>query len=239
MSLANAGFSVFDDYYSNTRPSLVELLPAAPKAVLDVGCGRGAYLRICADRGATALYGVELRADVADALMRENWVNTVLVGSVETVDLAPLKGQFDLIIASFVLEHVADPWAVLQRLRSCLRPGGRIVGSLPNVRFLPVSTRLLALGRWQYESEGVMDWTHLRFFTRSTIEELFADCDFAFERMTPEFGRRAKLVNGATLGLLKDFFAYGYNFSVSMLPTRGNGEAAGPRRLLPGGAHLG
>jgi 2-polyprenyl-3-methyl-5-hydroxy-6-metoxy-1,4-benzoquinol methylase len=211
-SLAHTAFSADAGYYGEVRPSLVALLPEKPRAVLDVGCGRGGHLKICRERGAERLAGIELRADVADALRAEGWAE-VLAGSVEELDLSRFEGAFDLIIASFVLEHVADPWTVLARLKTLLAPGGRLIGALPNVRYWRVALPLLVTGDWTYVEEGVMDRTHLRFFTRRTMRDLFAATGFACETLQPICGGRlATLANRLTVGAASGLLAWGYDF---------------------------
>jgi SAM-dependent methyltransferase len=86
--------------------------------------------------------------------------------------------QFDLIIALDVLEHLADPWSVLKRLRELLAPDGVLIVSIPNVAHYRVSWRLFFLGEWEYRDEGLLDRTHLRFFTRKTAVELLTSSGF-------------------------------------------------------------
>jgi 2-polyprenyl-3-methyl-5-hydroxy-6-metoxy-1,4-benzoquinol methylase len=211
-SLAHTAFAADAGYYGEVRPSLVALLPERPRAVLDVGCGRGGYLSVCRQRGAERLVGIELRADVAEALRAEGWAE-VLTGSVEELELSRFEGAFDLIVASFVLEHVADPWSVLARLKTLLAPGGVLVGALPNVRYWRVALPLLVKGDWTYVEEGVMDRTHLRFFTRRTMRDLFAATGFACETLRPICGGRlASAANRLTAGAASGLLAWGYDF---------------------------
>jgi 2-polyprenyl-3-methyl-5-hydroxy-6-metoxy-1,4-benzoquinol methylase len=108
---------------------------------------------------------------------------TVLVGTFPGV--TP-DGRYDAIVCNDVLEHMVDPWGAVAELRLHLNPGGVVVASIPNMRYWPVLRGLLA-GRWDYADEGVLDRTHLRWFTKASMRELFTDAGFeidAVERLT-------------------------------------------------------
>jgi SAM-dependent methyltransferase len=81
-------------------------------------------------------------------------------------------GNFDLIIALDVLEHLIDPWSIVRRLHGILNPGGVIIASIPNVGHYSVAVPLVLRGQWNYADEGLLDRTHLRFFTRRTAVDL-------------------------------------------------------------------
>ena len=100
-------------------------------------------------------------------------------------DDLPAGGTYDCIVFNDVLEHVVDPWSMLDRAKERLAPGGRIVASIPNVRHYIVVRNLALRGRWDYADWGVLDRTHLRFFTRASIEELFESADMAIETLAP------------------------------------------------------
>jgi methionine biosynthesis protein MetW len=150
------------------------MLAAVPygSRVLDVGCSTG-YLSLALrdDRGATVV-GLEFVPAAAEAA-RARGIE-VVIGSVEDPEvLARFEDPFDAIVIGDVLEHLADPWAALARLVELLRPGGILVASLPNVAHWTVRRALLR-GRWPREDHGLFDRTHLRWFARSDMHELFA-----------------------------------------------------------------
>jgi 2-polyprenyl-3-methyl-5-hydroxy-6-metoxy-1,4-benzoquinol methylase len=97
--------------------------------------------------------------------------------------LGELHAYFDCIVFNDVLEHMPDPWEVLRMTRHLLSPIGTVVASIPNVRYLPVSVRLLLNGDFSYADVGVMDRTHLRFFTMRTMHELFEASGYAVVAM--------------------------------------------------------
>jgi len=97
----------------------------------------------------------------------------MLVGDIETLEVDTL-GQFDAIVFGDVLEHLRNPRSVLEQLSKLLKPGGRILISLPNVANIWVRLNLL-FGRFNYTRVGIFDESHLRFFTLKTAKELAAD----------------------------------------------------------------
>jgi 2-polyprenyl-3-methyl-5-hydroxy-6-metoxy-1,4-benzoquinol methylase len=193
---------------------LLELIEGNPLRVLEVGCGHGRALVFAKqNRSAKFVAGVELVPEVA-AIARQNpEIDLVLTGDVESIQLDFPAGHFDLIIASHVLEHVKDPWSVTRRLATLLSPGGQFIGSLPNVRNARVSLPLVFLGKLEYSEEGILDWTHTKFFTRSTIHDLLQSSGFSVQKIEPEFLARAARINKMTCGVFKDLLCFTYNFS--------------------------
>jgi len=82
-----------------------------------------------------------------------------------------------------VIEHVVDPWSLLGTIAQHLAPGGCVVAAIPNVRHLPVSAGLLFRGRWTYTGVGILDRTHVRFFTRETVVALFGEAGYEIDRI--------------------------------------------------------
>jgi 2-polyprenyl-3-methyl-5-hydroxy-6-metoxy-1,4-benzoquinol methylase len=151
------------DYGSQRHDAKIALLPEPLGRVLDVGCARGVNADALRARGATHLAGIEL--DAAFATEARERYDEVVTGSVPE-DLAWEAHSFDTILAYDVLEHLVDPWTTTRRLAALLQPGGRLHVSLPNARSKALWLPLLLRGTFAYSPEGVMDVTHLRFFTR-------------------------------------------------------------------------
>jgi SAM-dependent methyltransferase len=212
--MLNVRVSADSGYFSELRMPLISLAQGTPKRVLEIGCASGQTLAYFKEHGAEWVVGVELSDEVAETARARSEVDQVLTGNVETMTLPFEEASFDLIITGHVLEHLTDPWAVLRELRTLLKPGGQLIGALPNIRNVRVVLPLLLVGRWRYEKSGLMDWTHLRFFTASTIVELLKSCEFEIAKIVPEFSStRAGFFNRLTLGLMKNLFCYAYNFS--------------------------
>jgi SAM-dependent methyltransferase len=166
-------------YFANRRDEIGPLLPAVTDRVLEIGCGSGGTMswlrRIRIVRHAI---GMELVPAVAD--QARSAFDEVVCGDIETVPLP--DGPFDLVLALDVLEHLADPWAMVARLKLVLRPGGTLLVSIPNVANAAVVLPLLLKGRWRYTDAGLLDRTHLRFFTRETAIELLTGAGLVLER---------------------------------------------------------
>ena len=192
-------------YYDHTRYDIVSMLDPIPKTVLEVGCGTGNTLRYLKEKGAGATFGIELNGSVAEAAMAN--VDHVAVGDIESMEW-PFPGQeFDCIIFGDVLEHLRDPWEVVKKLAKTLPVGGQVAASLPNVRFYGVSIPLLFGGRWTYTNEGILDRTHLRFFTRKTAAELIAQGGFMVRKVSSNYGPKRALLNALTLGIFRNLLA--------------------------------
>jgi SAM-dependent methyltransferase len=158
-------FHRFSDYYGEARADLLPYLPASAGHVLEIGCGRGHTGRLIQDALGCRVTGVEQHPGVAAEAAQRLW--RVIVGDAQAL---PLDGRYDAIVASELVEHVADPDALLLKLKPLLAPDGRIVLSIPNVGHYSVVEDLLA-GRWDYLPAGLLCYTHLRFFTRHTLVE--------------------------------------------------------------------
>lgn len=146
------------------------------KRVLDVGCWNGDMAAHFARRNVEVV-GIE--KDPSAAALAEERMHRVVVGDVETLDLIKELGEssFDVVVLGDVLEHLADPPGALRRIRPLLAPRGYIVASIPNVAHGSVRLNLLR-GDFRYTDVGLLDRTHLRFFTRRSVHELFEEAGF-------------------------------------------------------------
>ena len=138
--------------------------------ILEVGTATG-YMSQELSRKGCVVWGVEI--DKEAARKAENFCQKVLVGDIEDKALlSKLQGQrFDTIILADVLEHLKDPQATFRNLTPHLKKNGKIIISTPNIAFL-TQRLLLIFGKFDYMDTGIMDRTHLRFFTKKTILEL-------------------------------------------------------------------
>ncbi|MDP1806434.1 MAG: class I SAM-dependent methyltransferase, partial [Acidimicrobiales bacterium] len=157
---------------NNSHTLMVELV-GGTKRVLDVGCATGYLARALTERGCT-VSGLELDEESAEEARPD--LERLVVGDLETMDLAEAFGddRFDVIVLGDVLEHLRDPLPVLRRAKALLAERGSMVASIPNVAHGSVRLALLA-GRFDYQDLGLLDSTHLRFFTRSSVEDLFRE----------------------------------------------------------------
>jgi SAM-dependent methyltransferase len=199
-------------YIGRVRSEILPLWPGQCDRVLEIGCGAGmtlAYLKRSGLCRWTA--GVELHRDAA-ARAREQ-IDLLLEASIEQLELPFDPNSFNVILCLDVLEHLADPWRVLTVLKRLLAPNGVIIASIPNVRHASVVLPLLLQGRWDYADTGLLDRTHLRFFTRRTAIELFESTGYHVDRVLPtgtERGRPGWLPNLLTLTLFKPLLELQY-----------------------------
>lgn len=130
---------------------------------------------------------------------------------VERTPIPEPDHSFDCILFADVLEHLADPGAVLRRSRQLLAPGGYVVASIPNVAHYSAVLALLRQD-WPQEDGGLFDRTHLRFFTRATIRTLFSEAGFRITRLRRKhaLNRKWALIDAVSRGRLTDFGAVGF-----------------------------
>lgn len=196
-------------YYSSLGSNLLTVIPKGMKRVLDVGCGSGALGAVLKQRGVQEVVGIELNKEVAREA--EKYLDQVVIGDVEQITPPFPKDYFNCIVYGDVLEHLKDPWSVLLKHKQYLNQSGYVVASIPNVRHYSVVLRLLR-GRWSYQESGCLDNTHLRFFARRDIEDLFSKAGYLIEKLGRNYfpRRRDNILKRITFGPLKDFVVFQY-----------------------------
>lgn len=203
-------------YFVEFREEIVPLLPAGQSArVMDLGCGSGETSGFLKEKGRFAwVCGVEGSHEAA-AVARKR-MDQVLEGDIEKIDFPFAAESFDIILALDILEHLVDPWSIIKKLHALLRPGGRLIVSIPNVRHYSVVLPLLFLGDWRYTQEGLLDSTHIRFFTRKTAKKIFLAEGFSIEQIDQTGGKKGfgALINKLSLGVFNEFFIFQNLFSL-------------------------
>jgi SAM-dependent methyltransferase len=188
-------FYRFIDYYGEVRDDILPFLPPDARDVLDVGCGRGMTGALLEERLGCRVTGVELNPEVAaDAARR---LSRVIVGDVEQLEIAE---RFDAVVATELFEHLSYPETFLARMKELVRPGGRIVLSVPNIGHYSVVEDLLA-GRWDYVPMGLLCYTHFRFFTRATLESWIERAGFTTYEIVAQQGELPERFAGLGDGL--------------------------------------
>lgn len=175
-------------YGFGTRPDMVPFVPPRGR-LLDVGCASGGFAWALRQAGfAGELWGLE--PTKAAAVEAQDQFDHVIHGLFP--EDGPSGERFDTIVFNDVLEHLVDPWEALRATPQFLAPGGVVVASIPNIRYWPVLKELVLRGQWTYTDSGTLDRTHLRFFTRATVAELFESSGFRVEQVAPTNVLRAK-----------------------------------------------
>lgn len=167
-------------YFSGARRDMLAFIPENTRLVLEIGCGAGQFSRSIQQKFGAETWGIEPNQQAA--ALAEQVLHRVLTGTVEEHLKNLPDNFFDCICMNDVIEHIADPWVVLQQLKGKLAKSGVLIASIPNVRHYKNLNNLLMRGDWFYTDSGVLDKTHLRFFTPKSMQRMFAECGYSIIR---------------------------------------------------------
>ncbi len=204
------------EYYTQDRRDVALLIPAPQdKTLLDVGCGEGLFGSLMkSDFYAREIWGIEPVQRVADEAKKR--LDRVIVGKLGT-HLGDLPDSyFDVVIFNDSLEHMEDPWTVLEEITPKLSSGGVICASIPNVRWYRNLFNLIFRKDWKYTDQGVLDKTHLRFFTMKSMARLFHESGYEILEMNGikyaggNFWLIPKMTSLLTLMFFEDCFYKNY-----------------------------
>lgn len=200
-------------YAPSIRPEIHDMLPDKAVRFLDVGCNDGRFGEwIKATRPGASVTGIE--SNVGQAALARERLDHVVVGTYPGA-LVDVDGEFDCITFNHVLEHIVDPWEALQATLPMLSPDGRVVALIPNVRYITLIYDLLVRGKWTYTDTGLLDRTHVRFFTRRSALDMFRLAGYEVARVKPvnAFGNvRAPRLSGLLTKLLGELTCGGFVF---------------------------
>lgn len=205
-----------ESYFVRARSEILPLLPDRAERVLEIGCGSGAtlaWLKSIGRAGHTT--GIELAKHMADVAV--NNVDCLIGGDAESLlNQESSASIYDLVLCLDVLEHMVDPWQMMHKISHVLKPGGIVIASVPNVRHFSVLMPLLFKGQWNYSEEGVLDRTHLRFFTRQSAVDLMKTSGLSLKVIKPNIcnGSKSHMLSLFSGGFLTNFLAVQYLISV-------------------------
>jgi 2-polyprenyl-3-methyl-5-hydroxy-6-metoxy-1,4-benzoquinol methylase len=156
---------------------MLAYLPAGAARVLEIGCDEGDFgVQLDAE-----VWGVEPQADAA--AIAATRLHRVLIGTYQDTRDAIPCGYFDVVVCNDVIEHMTNHDTFLNQVRAHLAPGGVLVGSVPNMRHYRALFELLVLRDWHYRESGVLDRTHLRWFTARSLRRCLRESGYQVERL--------------------------------------------------------
>ena len=180
-------------YFHGSRPEMAFMIPSDIHKVLEIGCGRGNFKTHFPE--SVEYWGVEPNNEARTEA--EQRFHKVLAGVYDDVKADLPDHYFDLIVCNDVIEHMPDHDAFLEQIKHKLAPGGRLLISIPNVRYFSNIYELLFKKDWQYKDAGILDRTHLRFFTEKSLLRTLEQHHFEslnFQRINLQNFQRFKIV---------------------------------------------
>lgn len=166
-------------YHEGTRTEVVDFIPQEYSKVLEIGCGKGGFrVNISND---CEYWGVEPYEEVARIAKKK--LDKVLVGTFDNIFNDLPDNYFDLIICNDVIEHMIDHYTFYNQIKIKCVKDAYMIGSIPNVRYIENLHEVLIKKDWEYKKEGILDRTHLRFFTLKSIKRDFLQHKFDIEKL--------------------------------------------------------
>lgn len=177
-------YSITDD--PNHSAAKISAWIARGQSVLEVGCASGIQTRHFKDQLGCRVTGIEIDPQAAEDA--RPFCDTLIIGSIEDLNLSQVLGdkRFDAITFADVLEHLYDPAGALKKVRPFLDEGGYLIASIPNIAHAAICWEL-AHGRFDYQNYGLLDNTHIRFFTKKNVAKLFEEAGYrivSWDRVT-------------------------------------------------------
>lgn len=208
-----------EHYINHVVWEIVDEISEGLHRILDVGCGGGLTGLTLKQMGkASEVVGIEISEKAAKRA--KDRIDEVIIGNVEHMEFPFSEDNFDFIILGDILEHLIDPWLFLDKIKRYQKKTGKIIASIPNVRCWRVLYPLLIRGGWRYEEHGVLDKSHLRFFTKETMISLFKNSGLIVHKINAMMGKntiagysnktKTALLDKMTLGIVRDFLTPGY-----------------------------
>ncbi len=208
----------FNESYTGPRRDLLAMVPSSVVKVLDIGCSTGAFSKeIRMNHTASRLVGVEVDPQMAHEA--KDVMDRVEVANLNHIRLSGVIDErgFDLVVMGDVLEHLIDPWGVIEDAVELMSPGGIVIASVPNVRHVDTIWNLLFKGDWPYRDRGIHDRTHLRYFTKAGVLRLLSTSGLKIQSIDANYRLldrpspvNRKLTPVLSLPLIRNFFAYQY-----------------------------
>lgn len=192
-------------YFTNDRAEMINFLPNQIEKVLELGCGEGGFGAMVKARFNAEVWGIEYENDQGNIARQR--LDRVFIGDAAQLISSLPDGYFDTVICFDVLEHIYDPYSLLNELKSKLKPNAHIISSIPNMRYFRTLFDLIANRNWDYQANGILDITHVRFFTTNSIKKMYENAGYdvlRHEGINASKSIKPVLLNLLTLGLFSD-----------------------------------
>ena len=209
-------------YYTNEKSIMHSYIKKGPNIVFDIGCGSGNLGKKLFKLGKAAeIIGVEIFKPAADKA--SEIYTKVYNRDIETINLN-YKEYFDYIICGDILEHLKNPELMIKKILRWLKCGASFIATVPNIRYWRILKDLLFFGKWVYTDAGILDKTHLRFFTKNSFLKLLPKSDFYINHVEVlVHGRKKILLNNITVSIFEEFLG-SQIFVVARKINRNNNE---------------
>lgn len=205
-----------ENYFTNVRLDLLNLIPEKNRlgTLLEIGAGSGNTLLFAKANGfAIKTVGIEI-CDINDSQQHNPDIDRFIIGNIEELILDFDENYFDVIICGDVLEHLINPHNIVSILKKYLKRNGVLITSIPNIRNWRVMKDIFFKGDFHYTENGILDSTHLRFFCKKNIENLFLDNNLTIIGNVSNIhliGGKTQLFNKLTFQIFEEFLATQYH----------------------------
>lgn len=208
-------------YFTKPRHDLISIMRKDPnQKVLEIGMGGGDTLVEIKKKGLAAeVVGVDLM-ELKGTNQTNPLIDNVFYINLDSQLLEVPDNYFDVLIAGDVLEHLTDPWGVLEKVSKKIKVGGQILISLPNIREIKALVSIFLKGRFKYTTEGIFDKTHIRFFCKEDMIELIEAVEgLKIEKVSPihlliSKNSKREIFNKITFNKFEEFVSVQFIFSV-------------------------
>jgi 2-polyprenyl-3-methyl-5-hydroxy-6-metoxy-1,4-benzoquinol methylase len=192
-------------YYEGERTDMLKYIPQGTRTTLEFGCGCGGFSHLVKKEFGTEAWAVEIDPVAAQEASRklDKVIHADALASMADIP----DDHFDCVIFCDILEHLTDPYSLLLAVKPKLTRNGVVVASIPNIRYYRKFVKFVVHGDWQYEDQGILDKTHLRFFTRKSIVATFERLGYGIlvmEGMHPTSSRTYRWLNAILFNALAD-----------------------------------
>lgn len=203
-------------YFSNARVDLLNLIPEDKKmgSILEIGAGSGDTLLYAKKNGfADKIYGIEL-CKIDNSHQNSSEFEQFIIGNIEELEFSFEEEIFDVIICGDVLEHLINPYEIVLKLKKYMKKDALFIASIPNIRYWRVLKEIVFDGDFKYVEAGILDKTHLRFFCKKNMKELFKKSGLDIQDIVSNIylgGGKTEFFNKITFKTFEEFLTTQYH----------------------------